>query len=204
MIKELEALEEEGVLSKRDSRFLDLGTGNGHMLFELRERNASTDEAGDCWLGEKVGVDYSEASVELARRIGVARGLVDEKGGGIGEAGGIVFDRWDLLDAAPGGWLGSGFDVVLDKGTFDAISLMPRSKTGRHPCEVYRDKVVPLVKPECFLIVTSCNWTKEELIQWLVGEGRGHLEYVKEGHYRSFSFGGQKGQTVVTLVFRRR
>ncbi|GAB7358147.1 hypothetical protein MBLNU230_g0305t1 [Neophaeotheca triangularis] len=203
VIKELEALEEEGVLSKLVSRFLDLGTGNGHMLFELREREASTDEPEDCWLGEMVGVDYSEASVELARRIGVARELMSEGDGDAG-AGAITFEQWDLLSAEPGAWLGNGFDVVLDKGTFDAISLMPRSESGHHPCEVYRDKVVPLIKLGCYLIVTSCNWTKQELIQWLVGDGAGGLEYVKEGHYREFSFGGQKGQTVVTLVFRRR
>lgn len=161
-----------------------------------------------------IGVDYSETSVQLAKRILNQRRSVwaEEYEGEDGEdtAGaknpfeGIRIEQWDLLHEAPDIWLGGGFDVVLDKGTFDAISLMPGSEQAQHPCDVYREKVTPLVKPGYFLLVTSCNWTKEELIEWLVVDGDGGLEYHDQAKYPTFRFGGKEGSSVVTIVFRRR
>jgi len=195
ILKQLDALEEEGLLTrsadshsgKALSRFLDLGTGNGHLLFSLREE----DEEGSRWEGEMVGVDYSETSVQLARSID------DQK-----EANSVRFELWDLLSDQPGDWLEDGFDVVLDKGTFDAISLMPRSEGLPHACGTYRQRVAPLIKPEHFLVITSCNWTKDELLDWLAPKG-GELQYHSEAKYPTFTFGGQTGQSIVTLVLRR-
>lgn len=191
VVKLLEELEDEGELRKEKSSFLDLGTGNGHMLFTLRGEEE--------WVGEMVGVDYSLPSVELARRIAVQKELEE----------GIRFEEWDLLasghGAAPEWMPEGGFDVVLDKGTFDAISLMPSdSATGRHPCETYRSVVPPLVKNGGWVVVTSCNWTKEELIGWLSGEEEGGLEYVREARYPTFQFGGKTGQSIVSVAFKRR
>ncbi len=61
-----------------------------------------------------------------------------------------------------------GFDVVLDKGTFDAISLSStRDAAGRRLCESYASRVVPFMKSGIgILVVTSCNWTEEELVCW--------------------------------------
>jgi SAM-dependent methyltransferase len=193
---------EGGPLDRARARFLDLGTGNGHMLFALREDEA---EAGDRWRGDLVGVDYSWKSVELAGRIDERRRAAleeedDDDGRGWAR---VMFRHWDILADAPGEeWLGDGFDVVLDKGTFDAISLMPRTEGTPHPCEVYRDKVAGLIKPGRFLFITSCNWTKEELIDWLT-DGEGTLVYHDEAEYPTFRFGGQVGQSVVSLVFRK-
>ena len=168
-------------------KFLDLGTGNGHLLFALRE----PDDEGRNWIGEMVGVDYSETSVQLARRIATQKQLSD-----------IRFEHWDLLHDMPGDWLGAGFDVVLDKGTFDAISLMPHDGDARHPCEVYHEKVVPLIKPLHFLCITSCNWTKSEVLDWLAPPGS-ELSYFSEAKYPSFTFGGHTGQSIVTLVLQK-
>lgn len=176
------------------ARFLDLGTGNGHMLFALREE----DDDGLNWCGEMVGVDYSESSVRLARRIAAQRDGVLQS-----SSSSLLFATWDLLQEMPGLWLGSGFEVVLDKGTFDAISLMPYEGGSLHPCELYRQKVEPLIKPGHFLFVTSCNWTRNELVEWLVSGGS-ELEVFEEVKYPTFTFGGQTGQSIVTVVFRRR
>ena len=176
------------------SRFLDLGTGNGHMLFELCEDDIDRQR----WCGEMIGVDYSVASVELARRIAAQRHATDAEA-----SRRIRFECWDLLSSLPGEWLGAGFDVVLDKGTFDAISLMPHSGLLQHPCEMYRDKVTSLLKPGYFLLVTSCNWTKDELTEWLATEG-GELACFDEAKYPSFTFGGHTGQSIVTIVFQRK
>ncbi|KAF2171927.1 hypothetical protein M409DRAFT_18158 [Zasmidium cellare ATCC 36951] len=191
---ESEESDGRGILVPNQTSFLDLGTGNGHMLFALRE---DEDEDGEVrWPGARlVGVDYSPKSVELARQLDVQRRGDDE-------ATEILFEQWDLLGEEPGDWLDGGFDVLLDKGTFDAISLMPHDGASPHPCEVYREKVVPLIKPGRFLLITSCNWTKDELVSWLAPKG-GALELFDEAKYPTFTFGGQTGQSVVTLVFCR-
>lgn len=185
-----------GLLDPSQTTFLDLGTGNGHMLFVLRE---DEDEDGEVrWKGGRmVGVDYSPKSVELARQLDAQRREDAES-----PSTEILFEQWDLLGEEPGDWFQDGFDVVLDKGTFDAISLMPHEGASPHPCEVYREKVVPLIKPGRFLLITSCNWTKDELISWLAPKG-GALDLFDEAKYPTFTFGGQTGQSVVTLVFKR-
>lgn len=181
------------------------------MLFALQE---DEDEEGSKWLGDMVGVDYSPRSVQLAQQIHRQRyqnvddddQVTGAKGQdkSISDRGKVAFEVWDILTEAPGPWLQESFDVVLDKGTFDAISLMDRSDDGSiNPCDRYREAVTPLVKPGCYLFVTSCNWTKNELIEWLAPEG-GHLVLFDEARYPTFTFGGKTGQSVVTLVFQRR
>ncbi|KAI5370855.1 putative Methyltransferase domain-containing protein [Septoria linicola] len=188
-----------GGLDREDTRFLDLGTGNGHMLFALRE---DENEHGERWLGDMLGVDYSPKSVELAKQINEQRKEELDEDDEQGYAN-VELQQWDLLTEQPDEeWLRDGFEVVLDKGTFDAISLMPTTDGQSHPCEVYRERVVRLIKPANFLIVTSCNWTKEELVSWLVTEDSG-LHYHDEAKYPTFKFGGKTGQSVVTVVFKR-
>ncbi|EUC31962.1 hypothetical protein COCCADRAFT_99978 [Bipolaris zeicola 26-R-13] len=189
MLSFLEDLSDEGQIHKEDdeenkgARFLDLGTGNGHLLFALRE---------DEWSGEMVGVDYSTESVTLATSI---RDAKDEA------YADIAFYEWDILSQAPGAWLGEGFDVVLDKGTFDAICLsQEQDAQGRRICEGYREKVEPLVKKGGRFLITSCNWTEEELKEWFGGGG---LQFDGKVKYPSFTFGGKTGSSVVTLCFKR-
>ncbi len=286
-------------LSRTTTSFLDLGTGNGHLLFELRERGH--------FQGPMVGVDYSEASIRLARELLARkkrklqkRGLkMDEKGtdGAKMEEGeeadkewdgygGIRFETWDILfDDGPVrdqlAWLlhnkggdaesgeraeeDAGFDVLLDKGTFDAISLNPDLHKSQGPqeqvvtdpaqnnaqqplktesiCDKYVRKATQLLKSHTgILVVTSCNWTEEELCSWFAPfssrstssstlqaqpghddtsrskeqdkdekhnkEGKEqdgpYLEPVHRISYPSFTFGGVKGQSISSVVFRRR
>jgi SAM-dependent methyltransferase len=198
MLSFLEDLSDEGHISKGDetagedgenegekkgARFLDLGTGNGHLLFALREQD---------WCGEMVGVDYSVQSITLATSIR------DAKDASFSD---ISFHEWDILSQPPGAWLGSGFDVVLDKGTFDAICLSQETDAqGRRICEGYREKAEPLIKPGGRFLITSCNWTEEELRGWF---GSGELKFEGKVKYPSFTFGGKTGSSVVTLCFKR-
>ena len=148
-----------------------------------------------------LGVDYSERSVEFARRIAAEKGFGGEGGRE------VEFRWWDIMsgdekevlvgDGEEGRW-----DVVVDKGTFDAISLSEeRDGRGRRVCEGYKDRIVPLVRRRGLFLVTSCNWTEEELRGWFEG---GELEVLGKVEYRSFSFGGRKGQTVCSICFRRK
>jgi hypothetical protein len=57
----------------------------------------------------------------------------------------------------------------LDKGTFDAITLYPYEinegeEKGNHPKDIYSSKVHSLLNINGYFLITSCNFTKEELI----------------------------------------
>ncbi|KAI1617492.1 methyltransferase domain-containing protein [Exophiala viscosa] len=200
---------------------LDLGTGNGSALFALRLEGE--------YLGRMVGVDYSRQSVELAKKLarqyvctsksdeGVAAN-VDSEASDTGEEE-ISFKILDLIHDTPGEqeWWPSaegGFDLVLDKGTFDAISLSSATVLDhatnheRRICEMYPAKVLGMVKPGGFLLVTSCNWTEDEVVSWftnadLRGTTTGKFDVYDRVRYRVFEFGGQKGQGVASMCFRK-
>lgn len=173
-----------------------------------------------------------------------------------------------LLDARFSPSVVAGWDVVLDKGTFDAVSLSaetllldpaaddttsasPSSSAGppspRRVNEAYGSRILPLVREGGLFLVTSCNWTEAELRSWfedgasqeipttastsistsaqppssssvpsreVEGENQEQqqqqqqksfwgFEVVDRVEYRSFSFGGVKGQTISTLCFRK-
>jgi hypothetical protein len=133
----------------------------------------------------------------------------------------IRFEEWDVLGSkallSPGGdaveptgealdWFPygqGGFDIVLDKGTFDAISLADDAKDTR-VCERYPDIARQLLRKGGFLVVTSCNWTEDELVKWFTGVGgRDRLVVWGRADYPRFRFGGQEGQGVCTVCFQR-
>lgn len=56
------------------------------------------------------------------------------------------------------------FSVALDKGTYDAICLDPEdSRTKRLK---YKTNVFKLLKDNGLFIITSCNWTDKELVDY--------------------------------------
>ncbi|PTB75362.1 S-adenosyl-L-methionine-dependent methyltransferase [Trichoderma longibrachiatum ATCC 18648] len=202
-------------LTQEGAAILDLGCGNGELLFALRD---------DGWEGTMLGVDYSAQSVELARRIGATRDAVDaadDEEEKKEEAEGkqvppVNFLEWNLLTGPlspsdPSSPLHfapspeSLFDIVLDKGTFDAISLSATSSPNEtHPCEIYRQRLLQLLNPRGgIFLVTSCNWTEKELRGWFEDDKDGELRVVGRVEYPTFTFGGMKGQTISTLCFRR-
>ncbi|PYH95539.1 hypothetical protein BO71DRAFT_449291 [Aspergillus ellipticus CBS 707.79] len=225
---------------------LDLGTGNGSMLALLRKRGG--------FRGEMVGVDYSARSVMLARELQRLRihsaylsDSEDDSGSESGCEGGdtnIRFEEWDILhstadisrnDDGEGSekekleWFPydkGGFDIVLDKGTFDAVSLSDEVVKGHHDrndkdegkdtaasgkkiqrrvCERYPGVVRGLVRKGGFVVVTSCNWTEEELVRWFTASADAGDRLVVWGRveYPRFRFGGREGQGVVTVCFQR-
>jgi EEF1A lysine methyltransferase 2 len=181
--------------NKQHATFVDVGTGNGSLLFALREDGE--------FEGKMVGIDYSAVSVELAKAIGVEKNSEEE---GMGD---VEFAGFDVMsqDPATQSWFPStegGFDVVLDKGTFDAISLSEeKDDQGKRVFERYPHKVQALVRPGGLVVVTSCNWTDGELRAWFEFE-ESELSACAVVQYPSFTFGGKKGQSVVTIIFRRK
>ncbi|KAF8543980.1 putative S-adenosylmethionine-dependent methyltransferase of the seven beta-strand family [Trichophaea hybrida] len=174
-------------LSPSTTSFLDVGTGNGHLLFELLE---------DGYTGAMIGIDYSPASVTLAKTVAKGRGV----------EGSTQFEVVDVIkdDLASAAWVpDAGFEVVLDKGTFDAISLSDETlPDGRRIVECYPGKVAGVLKKGGWLIVTSCNWTEEELKRRIEVRCE-ELKWFGRVEYSNFTFGGQKGQTICTICFQK-
>lgn len=121
----------------------------------------------------------------------------------------LRFEIWDVMkENAPtpvaGGscWMvEEGFDIVLDKGTFDAISLNDEvDAQGRKVFEGYGRRVEKLMRKGGALLITICNWTEAELKAWFAG---GELEMYGTIKYPSFSYGGSTGQSISSLCFRR-
>ncbi|XP_017330864.1 EEF1A lysine methyltransferase 2 isoform X2 [Ictalurus punctatus] len=89
------------------------------------------------------------------------------------------------------------FDLCIDKGTFDAISLNPE---GREMAKLqYMSSLRAALKPQGHFIITSCNWTKEQLLQ-IFSPG---FELQQELPTPRFQFGGVSGNSVTALVLKR-
>ncbi|KAK3036523.1 hypothetical protein RJ639_030964 [Escallonia herrerae] len=176
---------------------LDVGTGNGLLLQELSKKGFS----------DLTGTDYSEGAIDLARSIADRDGFTN-----------IKF----LVDDALETKLDKKFKLVMDKGTLDAIGLHPDGPIKRI---MYWDSISRLVSPKGLLVITSCNSTKDELVQEVdnfnqrrvgasqVNETCGGQEASKDpppfrylDHIRSyptFMFGGTVGSRVATVAFLR-
>lgn len=200
----LKTLEEKDYLTKDNkdatgqvaSTFLDLGSGNGHLLFALRD---------DGWYGRMVGVDYSEESIKLASSIAAARAADTPDKTSHSSAGLLTFKTYDILGSSheKPNWSQNGFDCVLDKGTFDAVSLSTAQDVeGRHGSDIYALRIISFIRPNGFLVVTSCNWTEDELCAWFVTP-QTQLTIFGRIKYPSFQFGGRSGQSIVTICFRK-
>lgn len=176
---------------------LDLGTGNGHLLFEMLDSPELELDAS-----RLVGIDYSSASIQLARSIGAKRANGCEK---------ILFSTSDLLDPSSVATLhqlphdklhasAPGWDLVCDKGTLDAIALSSQPVNGLLPIDSYTTAVSSLVKPDGIFLITSCNFTQHELEARFTARGFQVHHVVPTPQ---FSFGGAKGSTTTTIAFRK-
>lgn len=191
------------------SKILDLGTGNGRLLFSVREAGFES---------QLTGIDYSEQAVEFSRKIAEAEEIEDVD---FIQANFLVNDDWNTD--------GRTWDVVLDKGTLDAIALSGNmygdnedgtvtctcaeddaddednnkneSTSRRTAVEQYALRVPRLVRKGGMVLITSCNFTEPELIRVMTSTG--HLSAWKSIEYPTFQFGGVQGQTVCSIAFLR-
>lgn len=175
------------------SRIIEVGSGNGHLLVALAKQGGFV---------ELVGIDYSEGAIELACAYAQKEGCTEA----------VKYIVGDLLNTKKREALSSlsPADLVIDKGTFDAVCLSELSGVGNNTdgphtrinslCSLFKASLKLLLKPagESRFLITSCNWTKEELLALFQPE----FQLVDEIEHPSISFGGHKGQTVTTLVFK--
>ncbi|KAI0091307.1 S-adenosyl-L-methionine-dependent methyltransferase [Irpex rosettiformis] len=172
---------------------IEIGAGNGMLLFALHEAGYEATRI--------LGVDYSADAVKLARAIG------DSRADG---ANAITFEECDFLRSYPQALPGdqaierdiSTWDLVLDKGTFDAIALAERDNSGKAPSADYPPRIGATVKPGGYFLITSCNFTEEELISQFASSSTG-LQYHSKVTWPKFSFGGQQGNVYSTVAFQK-
>ncbi|KAG9292842.1 hypothetical protein G9A89_016204 [Geosiphon pyriformis] len=183
----------------KSTKILDLGCGNGHLLLTLAFKNYTN----------LTGIDYSPFAITLAKSISKHHGYEHI----------IKYAVFDIFSPRMSSNMNDSendlvklllhdenkteiaYDIVLDKGTYDAISLNPdivrQQKLGEK--DLYPELVKTLVKEETgIFLITSCNWTEEEL------KSRFGDEFVYHSHIKHprFAFGGATGQTISTVAFR--
>ncbi|XP_046886218.1 EEF1A lysine methyltransferase 2 isoform X2 [Hypomesus transpacificus] len=125
-----------------NAAILDIGTGNGILLVELAKQGFTN----------LTGIDYSTASVELAKR---------------------VLQTQDINNVT--------------------IKDTEEGKAG------YIQALREALKNQGLFSITSCNWTKEQLLQ-MFSEG---FEFVQELPTPSYQFGGRTGNNVTAVIFKR-
>lgn len=163
---------------KPDDSIIDLGCGNGMILIELSQRGYTN----------LTGVDYSAGAIELAKSIAESNSIDN-----------ISFEVADLIcDDANSKYtcLGRKYKVCVDKGTYDAISLIPSDEILAR--RSYLHTLKTLMTVESFFVITSCNWTHEQLLEFFGTDFQLH-DKIKTP---SFMFGGQVGNTVTSLIFK--
>ena len=143
-------------------KILECGSGNGTLLLSfLTSPPDSTPSSFHL-----TGIDYSPLAAHLASGVESARRLSLEED--------VQEENWTVNDVPPVDWrtgdllrddMDETWDLVLDKGTFDALCLSnePVDGDGRLPSLVYPEKVATLVQQGGFFLITSCNFTEEEI-----------------------------------------
>ncbi|KAK8781581.1 hypothetical protein V5799_017077 [Amblyomma americanum] len=130
------------------------------------------------------GTDYAKSAVTLAKELAAK------------EAVSVAFEHTDILDDVPSSaCLARKYGFVLDKGTYDAISLSPDNAKAQR--ERYIRAVSELLAVGGRFVIVSCNWTQQELTAHFEPE----LVLLDIIPTPTFTFGGNKGKSVTALVF---
>ncbi|GAA5922989.1 hypothetical protein JCM3775_006212 [Rhodotorula graminis] len=178
-----------------DGRILDLGTGNGQLLFAFSAAGYTS----------LTGVDYSPLSIRLAESVLAARLASDEH---TVSSPPPAFFTADILDVALGEAVPhvtdseEKWDLVTDKGTYDAVCLSDEVRQGRSLRELYVESVSKLLQPGGLFLITSCNWTQAELEKAFVTPATG-LSVHSHVPRASFQFGGSTGSSITTVAFEK-
>lgn len=191
-------LEEKEIQYSECLKTVDLGTGNGHLLFELSSEISEHPYLAQDVKMRTTGVDYSPESIELARSIRDTKFKEYD----------IHFQQVNLLTKNEPFLLANkgSYDLVLDKGTFDAIALnqTPIEEFGNKVgAQIYASQILRLMHKHSVLLITSCNFTEDELVNLITEQNTNLLSAWDKIEYPSIMFGGKKGSTICTVAFRK-
>lgn len=159
-------------------RVLECGSGNGTLLLSFLTWPNSEPQAFHL-----TGIDYSHGAVKLGQSVEQARRQAIE------EEDEDVLDPDDVVNPVTCEWrqgdllrddIGETWDLVMDKGTFDALALSQdpvEEAGGKLPSRVYPERIARLVKPGGYFLITSCNFTEEEVTRRFTVPGLGKIVY---------------------------
>ncbi|KAL4702470.1 hypothetical protein ACJJTC_005126 [Scirpophaga incertulas] len=159
-------------IEDRNASIIDLGCGNGYTLLELAREG----------FGNLLGVDYCEEAIILAEKVSKSE---------------FPFIKYKVFDIVNGctNDLGTKFNLIHDKGTYDAIGLNPDNpKENRIK---YIEQIYNLIDKNGMFVITSCNWTDQELVKQFSEKFK--LKCVIPTP--QFKFGGKVGSVVSSVVF---
>ncbi|KAF5327455.1 hypothetical protein D9619_004223 [Psilocybe cf. subviscida] len=183
----------ENVPPTANASILEVGCGNGTLLFGLLEAGYTPSSLH--------GIDYSAGAVRLSQEIAKTKESGVE----------IAFSECDFLADDPKppqrleGEVATStnvWDLLLDKGTYDAIALGEKDEQGNSPAVLYPGRVARLLKPGGYFLITSCNFTEAELKTAFSTSETG-LTYHSRIQHPTFSFGGHSGSVVSSVAFRK-
>lgn len=171
------------VLLSRDET---VGTGNGQLLFAFSAAGYTS----------LTGIDYSPLSIQLANDILAAR-AVPESEHTLSDPPPCFFVA-DILQVAlgkeVGGVTGQQWDLITDKGTYDAVCLSDEQREGKSLQALYVESIARLLPKGGIFLITSCgshvsrvcvnweamsdssiagNWTQAELEKAFVSDATG-------------------------------
>ena len=109
----------------------------------------------------------------------------------------VFFQAGDLLNLDSAEALQKVYTLLLDKGTYDAISLSPDNAKAKRL--TYLQNIRKLLPCGGHCLITSCNWTSEELMSHFTESGK--FKMKEEVPVKQFQYGGKVGQTVCCLIF---
>ena len=118
----------------------DLGCGTGFDLSQLAK------------LGFRnlLGIDYSSNAIDVCRALYSSE---------------II--RFEVVDILQSNSMEGVFDVLIDKGTYDAICLNPDADLQRNR-QLYMQFITEHLAATGYFVLMSCNFTKEELFKDLL------------------------------------
>lgn len=164
----------------------DIGCGNGFVLAQLAQHNFSN----------LYGLDYSEKAIEFCQKQH--------------NQSNIHFKVVNILD--DDFQLDHKFDAIIDKGTYDAICLMPDADIHENRTKYLKFLCDNLGNNGHFIIIT-CNFTKEEIFKFLSISNNVHnnnnnilrtdFHFIHEFDTPTLSFGGHVGKQITGLIFRK-
>ncbi|XP_060525066.1 EEF1A lysine methyltransferase 2 [Cylas formicarius] len=152
-----------------EASIVDIGCGNGLILIELANAGYKN----------LTGLDYSEEAINLANNIAKKRNLS------------VKYHVSDVLNG-----IRDNYKIIHDKGTYDAISL---SEGASRTKQTYLQNVHKCLNDSGKFIITSCNWTENELIEQFSNY------FVLESTVQTpqFKFGGKIGNVVSICIFKK-
>ncbi|KAG7089479.1 hypothetical protein E1B28_011161 [Marasmius oreades] len=172
-----------------DPFVLEVGSGNGTLILALLEKN---------YLAQNLaGIDYSADAVKLSKLVAAAK-----------EADVVTFSACDFLYEDPphlphmDPTKTDVWDLLLDKGTYDAIALGNKDEQGHSPAIHYPSRAARLIRPGGFFLITSCNFTEEELKVNFISEATGFKHHSRIQH-PTFTFGGKSGSVCCSVAFQK-